>query len=41
MIPKCATLILDNGYKIIDAHKLMAYSTGTAPALTIIVQPGN
>ena len=41
MIPKGATLILDNGYKIIDAHKLMAYSTGTAPALTIIVQPGN
>tara|TARA_Y100001938_G_C7759449_1_gene267844 strand:+ start:89 stop:388 length:300 start_codon:yes stop_codon:yes gene_type:complete len=39
MIPKGATLVLDDGYYFPNKHwGLYAYSTGTAPALTITVR---
>ena len=39
MIPKGATLVLDDGYVVPKNMKLEAYSVATAPALTIMVQP--
>ena len=42
MIPKGATLVLDDGYEFGNSvYKLMSYSEGTAPALTIMIQAGN
>jgi len=39
MIPKGATLVLDDGYYFPNNHwGLFAYSTGTDPALTITVK---